>query len=210
MSVHQLNQKTDRENGPVRILRVDASAQGDGSTTRTLSNDLIARLKEIHGHATVTTRDLSQGLPVLDETWVSANSIEPDQRSDAQSSAIELSDRLIAEMRDADILVIGVPVYNFSVPAALKTWIDQVVRPRVTFRYTEAGPEGLLKGKKAYLVAASGGTAVGSEIDFATPYMRYILGFVGIEDVTVIAADRQMIDDTATAKAKAEISELAA
>jgi FMN-dependent NADH-azoreductase len=113
-----------------------------------------------------------------------------DQRSAAQRAALAESDALVAELAAADLLVIGVPIYNFGVPAALKAWVDMVARARLTFRYTENGPEGLLRGKRAYLVVASGGTAVGSEIDFATGYLRHVLGFLGIEDVQIIAADR--------------------
>ncbi len=89
-------------------------------------------------------------------------------------------------MRQADVIVIGLAVYNFSVPAAFKAWIDQVVRSKVTFRYTENGPEGLLENKKAYVVIASGGTKVDSDIDFFSAHVRYILAFIGINDVTFI------------------------
>ena len=93
-------------------------------------------------------------------------------------------------MRRTDVIVIGAPVYNFSIPASLKAWIDMIARARLTFRYTDSGPEGLLKGKKAYVVVATGGVPVGSPVDFATPYLRHALAFVGITDVEVIAADR--------------------
>jgi len=93
----------------------------------------------------------------------------------------------------ADVLVIGVPIYNFGIPAALKAWVDMVARARLTFRYTEQGPEGLLRVKRAYLVVASGGTAAGSAVDFATGYLRHVLGFLGIDDVEIIAADRAQV-----------------
>ena len=99
------------------------------------------------------------------------------------------SDTLVAELEAADVLVIGTPIYNFAIPAALKAWFDQVARPRVTFRYTEDGSVGLLGGKKAYIVVASGGVPVGSPVDFATPYIRHMLGFLGISDVEIVAAD---------------------
>jgi len=118
------------------------------------------------------------------------------------------SDELIAELEAADTIVIGVPVYNFAIPAALKAWVDQIARARRTFRYTETGPEGLLKGKKAYLVVASGGVPVGSDYDFATGYLRHVLGFVGITDVTVIEAGQQMMDGEAVTRATAAIDEL--
>jgi len=208
MTVHQLNDTA--HDSPIKVLRIDASARQNGSTTRALGDDLIARLNAVHGEIVVTERDLSSGLPFLNEGWVGANFTDPDQRSEEQNAELALSDELIAELKDADVLVIGVPVYNFGVPAVLKAWVDLIARARVTFRYTENGPVGLLEGKKAYLVAASGGTAIGSEIDFATPYMRHVLGFVGVHDVTVIAADRQMADETAQERARGDIAELAA
>ncbi len=120
-----------------------------------------------------------------------------------------MSDSLVAELKDADVLVIGVPIYNFNVPASLKAWIDMIARARLTFRYTENGPEGLLQGKKAYLVVATGGVPVGSPVDFATPYLKHALGFIGITDVEIIAADRLNSQaDEAMDSARARIAEL--
>ncbi|MEM1074079.1 MAG: NAD(P)H-dependent oxidoreductase [Pseudomonadota bacterium] len=188
------------------ILRIDASARNAGSTTR----DLTARIAEQIG-GEVTYRDLSEAIPQIDETWVNANFTPADQRTDAQKQALALSDSLIEEIKAADVLVIGVPIYNFGVPAALKAWIDQVCRAGLTFKYTENGPVGLLDGKRAVLAVASGGTAAGSEIDFATGYMRHVLGFIGISEVDIVAADRLMVDaDAALAKASTEIDALAA
>ncbi|MFD0859718.1 FMN-dependent NADH-azoreductase [Roseovarius aquimarinus] len=186
------------------ILQIDSSARRDGSTTRALTDRISARL----GGA-VTRRDLAAPLPQIDEAWVGANFTPEADRSEAQKAALALSDTLIAEIEAADVLVIGVPIYNFGVPAALKLWIDQVARAGRTFRYTEAGPVGLLTGKRAVLAVASGGTALGSEIDFATGYMRHVLGFIGITDVEVVEAGRQMVDaDAAQAKADAGIEAL--
>ncbi len=113
---------------------------------------------------------------------------DPDARSDTQVAELAASDALVAEREAADVIVIGAPIYNFNIPAVLKAWIDKVVGARVTFRYDENGPEGLLKDKKAYVVMASGGVTMGSAMDFASPYIRYILGFVGIHDVEFISA----------------------
>lgn len=108
-------------------------------------------------------------------------------------------------------MVIGVPMYNFSIPAALKAWIDQVARAGVTFSYTENGPVGLLNGKRAILALATGGTKLDSEIDFATDYMKHVLGFLGIHDVEVVSADQQMVDaEEAQSKADKSIQSLAA
>ncbi|MCH8159834.1 MAG: NAD(P)H-dependent oxidoreductase, partial [Proteobacteria bacterium] len=107
-----------------------------------------------------------------------------------QRKTLAYSDTLVAELQNADVLVIGVSMYNFSITATLKAWIDMIARARLTFRYTENGPQGLLSGKKAYLVVATGGVPVGSPMDFATPYLRHALAFVGITDVEIVAADR--------------------
>ena len=188
------------------ILQIDTSARVQGSTSRQLSTRIAAKLG-----GKITRRDLNAGVPQIDETWIAANFTPADQRTEAQTAALALSDSLIAEIMEADVLVIGVPVYNFGVPAALKAWIDQIARTGVTFKYAETGPKGLLSGKRAILAVASGGTKVGSEIDFATGYMRHILGFIGITDVEIIAADALMADaDAALAKANAAIDSLAA
>ena len=188
------------------ILQIDTSARVQGSTSRQLSARIAAKLG-----GKITRRDLNAGLPQIDETWIAANFTPADQRTEAQTAALALSDSLIAEIMEADVLVIGVPVYNFGVPAALKAWIDQIARTGVTFKYAETGPKGLLSGKRAILAVASGGTSVGSEIDFATGYMRHILGFIGITDVEIIAADALMADAVAAlAKANAAIDALAA
>ncbi|MEH6790389.1 FMN-dependent NADH-azoreductase [Parasphingorhabdus sp.] len=171
------------------ILRVDASARRAGSSSRALGDALIAKL----GAEAVVSRDLAEPLPHVTEDWVHANFTDEADRSDEQRAELALSDQLVAELFAADILVIASPVYNFGIPAALKAWIDLVARARKTFLYTENGPQGLLTGKKAYVLIASGGTAIGSEIDFASGYLRHVLGFIGIDDVTIIAADQQMI-----------------
>ena len=119
------------------------------------------------------------------------------------------SDALVEELRGADVVVIGSPIYNFGVPAALKAWVDMIARARLTFRYTPEGPRGLLDGKKAYVVIASGGVPVDSPVDFATPYLRQALRFVGITDVDVIAADQlNKAGDDSIDTARMRIAEL--
>lgn len=167
------------------ILHINSSAREQGSITRTLSAQLVDKLQQQTG-AKVQQRDLRNGMPFLDEAWVNANFTDPAQRSREQQAALIYSDSLVDELRQATQLVIAVPIYNFGVPAVLKAWIDQIARARETFRYTENGPEGLLKGKKAFVVIASGGVPIGSAMDFVTPYLKQVLGFIGIEDVAVI------------------------
>lgn len=193
----------------MKILTINGSARGEGSVSKQLADELVAALEEREGHVEVLHRDLSAGLPFIHEDWVAANYTPAEERSSTQHETLALSDALVEEIKDADVLVIGVPVYNFSIPATLKAWIDLIARARLTFRYTEHGPEGLVRGKKAYLAVATGGTAIDSAADFATPYLRYILGFIGITDIEVVAAERLNVDAAAAMDAaRARIAEL--
>jgi FMN-dependent NADH-azoreductase len=194
---------------PLNVLEVSASGRTRDSISRTLSRELISGLESRHGDVDVTRRDLADGIPLLDESWIGANFTPEEERSEEQRKTLALSDALVGELQAADIIVIGVPVYNFGIPAALKAWIDMIARARLTFRYTAEGPEGLLKGKKAYIVYASGGVPVESAADFATPYLRHALAFVGITDVDVIAADRLNSDaESALDRARQRIADL--
>lgn len=189
------------------ILHIDASARRTGSATRDLSDRIVKHL----GAARIIRRDLATPLPLLTEDWINANFTPDDQRDAVQRDQLALSDELVQELQQADTIVIGLPIYNFSVPAAFKAWIDLVARAGLTFAYSENGPKGLLEGKRAVLAIASGGTAVGSEIDFATNYARHVLGFIGIQDVDVIAADKMALDaDAALSSAHKAVTELAA
>jgi FMN-dependent NADH-azoreductase len=172
----------------MKILEVSASGRRGDSVSRMLSNDIIEALETREGAVEVVRRDLARGIPLVDEHWIQANFTPEEERSRDQREVLAVSDLLVEELQAADTLVIGSPIYNFGVPAALKAWIDMIARARKTFRYTSNGPEGLLKGKKAYAVIASGGVPVDSPADFATPYLRHTLKFVGITDVDVIAA----------------------
>lgn len=182
-------QDTKRQ-APLKVLEIAASGRNEGSVSRRLSGDLVGALEERHGNIELTRRDLGRGVAFVDDAWIDANFTAAEERSAEQRAALAQSDALVAELKAADVLVIGVPIYNFGIPAALKAWIDMVARARLTFRYTENGPQGLLEGKKAYVIVASGGVPVDSAVDFATPYLRHALGFIGITDVDVIAADR--------------------
>lgn len=196
----------------LRVLRVDASGRATGSVTRALGDLLLAGLRDrAAGLAdlSITRRDVASGLPFVDAAWIGANFTDPDARDASQRDALAGSDALVREVMEADVLVIGVPLYNFGVPASLKAWIDQIARARLTFRYGENGPVGLLGGKKAYLLVASGGVAVGGAADFATPWLKFVLGFLGIDDIEVIAADQGMQrGDAARAAAAARIAEV--
>ncbi len=144
-------------NANIKILRIDSSARGDGSEARALSDGLIGHI-EATAKTTVTHRDLAVDTPnFLNEAWVGANFTDPDGRSAAQAADLAVSDALVAELEAEDVIVIGAPIYNFSIPAVLKAWIDLIARAKVTFRYGENGPEGLLKNKKVYVMMASDG-----------------------------------------------------
>ena len=191
---------------PETILHIDASARLADSVSRQLSSRIVERLG-----GDVIRRDLAQPLPQITQDWVTANFTPPEDRSTAQRDTLALSDRLVDELHAARTIVIGTPIYNFGVPAALKAWIDLVARAGLTFRYSDTGPVGLLTGKRAIIAIASGGTAVGSEIDFASGYLRHVLGFLGITEVEIIAADQIMINaDQALTGAHERIDTLAA
>jgi FMN-dependent NADH-azoreductase len=193
----------------LKVLEVAASGRSKDSVSRMLSADLIGALEARHEQIELTRRDLAQGVSLVDENWIGANFTAAEERTPSQREALAESDALVAELQAADVIVIGMPVYNFGIPAALKAWVDMITRARLTFRYTENGPEGLVKGKKAYIVLASGGVPVDSPVDFATPYMRQALSFVGIEDIEVIAADQlgSRADDSID-EARAQIAQL--
>ncbi|MEE4162134.1 MAG: NAD(P)H-dependent oxidoreductase [Woeseiaceae bacterium] len=191
------------------ILEISASGRSGDSVSRQLSGDLVTALEARFGDATVVRRDLNDGIGFVDEAWIAANLTPDDERTPSQRERLAESDTLIAELEMADVIVIGTPMYNFGVPATLKAWVDQVARARITFRYTENGPVGLLEGKQAYVVLATGGVPVDAPVDFATPYLRHALGFIGITDVTVIAADRlNARGDEAVDAARSKIAEL--
>lgn len=194
---------------PVKVLRIDASGRTDQSSTRNLTDNLLDALQARYTTVEVARRDLAAGMAHVDQDWITANFTPEDERNAGHRQKLSYSDRLVEELKEAEVIVIGVPIYNFGVPAALKAWVDMVARARLTFRYTENGPEGLLTGKKAYLVVASGGVAVDSEFDFATPYMRHALGFLGITDVEIVTAMQQNLrGDESISDARAQIANL--
>jgi FMN-dependent NADH-azoreductase len=169
------------------ILHIDASGRKTSSVSRKMSDKIIQNISS--DRSTVTYRDVSQGLPFIDELMIGAYFTQKAERSEQQDQAIAISDTIVKELIEADTLVIGIPIYNFSMPAGFKAWSDLAARVGETFSYTENGPVGLLEGKKAYIAVASGGTIVASEIDFLTPWLRHFLGFIGIQDVKIVQAE---------------------
>lgn len=195
----------------MHILHLDSAVTGADSVSRKLTADIVAKLKSQNPDATVNYRDLNEGVPAIDNAFYKAVRLAPENPTAEQQKLIDTSDAFLKEIQDADVLVIGSPVYNFAIPAQLKNWIDQIARSGVSFRYTAEGPEGLLKGKRAIVAYSSGGTPLGSEADFNSGYLRHILGFVGITDVTFVPADRLAVDrDASFARAQEALDQIAA
>ncbi len=174
----------------MKILQVNSSARAEGSHSTKLANALVERLSATQPQAVVTVRDLGRTPhPMLDETALQALFTPAEQRTSEQAARVALDDALIAEIQSADVVVLGVPMYNFGVPAQLKSWIDAISRAQVTFRYTEQGPEGLLKGKKVYVVLTRGGLYRNTPTDTQTPYLKTLFGFLGMTDVQFMYAE---------------------
>lgn len=183
------------------ILRVDSGADHPGSVSRKLADELLVRL--CRDGDRVVRRDASVNLPFVSAEWVGA------AFAGADPAALALSDELVDELLSAEELVLVAPVYNFGIPAAMKAWVDQVCRAGRTFRFTETGPEGLVGAKRAWIVSASGGTVIGGPADFNTGYLRAVLGFLGVQDVRVIAAEQlQLAGEAAITKAYEDLHRL--
>lgn len=192
-------------------LRIDASGRYDGSNSRALADAFITKLREAEPSMTLLRHDLAQGVPFVDQAWIEANFTPEDQRTHSHMNALAYSDRLVDDLFAADLIVLATPIYNFAVPASLKAWVDLVCRARKTFRYTERGPVGLLENKSAYVIVTSGGVEVGSAMDFASDYLRHVLGFIGIQRIEIIPAD-QLVNapEPTISRAQARLDKLAA
>ncbi|HEX9206936.1 MAG TPA: NAD(P)H-dependent oxidoreductase [Steroidobacteraceae bacterium] len=196
-------------------LQLQTSLFGDAAQSTRLATRLIEALASTEranapGRAepVIVTRDLARDpLPHLTAERFAALATPADQRTPAQAQIAAESDALVAELQAADVIVIGLPMYNFGVPSTLKTYFDHVARAGVTFRYTAQGPEGLLRGKKAYVVATRGGKYSGTPQDLQSAYVRQFLGFVGITDVEFIYAEGLALGDESRAAALAEAGE---
>ena len=191
------------------ILKIDASANTSASVSKMLGDKLSEKLQHNFPNTPVKQRDLNNGLTFVDEQWINAKVTPADQRTLYQQQQLELSDTLIAEIQDADRIIITTPMYNFGVPATLKAWIDQVCRAGVTFKYTTEGPVGLLKGKQVDIIITTGGVPLKSPVDFVSDYLKQVFRFIGIEHINIIAADQMAINaDTGIKKAQRQIEDL--
>ena len=174
----------------MKILQVNSSARLDSSFSTRLANGLVARLRTEHPAASLTVRDLARTPhPALDESALQALFTPVEQRTPEHHARVAQDDALIAELQAADVVVLGVPMYNFGVPSQLKNWIDAVSRAGVTFRYTANGPEGLLKGKTVYVALTRGGKYRNTPADTMVPYLKMVLSFLGMTDVHFVYAE---------------------
>ena len=178
----------------MKLLQIDSSAR-TSSVSRKLTAEFAKEWKRAHPSGEVITRDLpATKLPAITDDW-SATYLDPSTLNSAQQSYLSTSDQLIDELQSADTIVIGAPMYNFSIPASLKAWIDQIVRMGKTFQYGPDGIKGLMRDKQVVVITSRGGsyqTGTPTEsFDFQTPYLRHILGFIGVSNITFIHADNQ-------------------
>ena len=172
------------------LLQLNTSIfSADGQSSR-LADSFVAKWRAANPGAEIIARDLARDpVPHLDAQRFGAFIAKPESRTPAQQAVVDYSDQLIGELKRADVIVIGLPMYNFGVPSTLKAYFDHVARAGETFRYTENGPVGLLTGKKAYLLATRGGKYAGTPHDFETSFVRQFLQFVGIDDVEFVYAE---------------------
>ena len=188
----------------MNILQINSSLRGAASETTRVAHNVVARLVAANPDARVTVRDVgAQALPVLDEAMLGALFTPVDARSEAQAALVARYDALIEEVRAADAVVIGAPMYNFGMPTQLKTWFDAIARAGVTFRYTETGPEGLLKGKRVFVTTARGG-AYPADADPQVPHIRMLLNFLGMTDHQFIYSNGQSMGPDVAAQGQAD------
>ncbi|MGY2291083.1 FMN-dependent NADH-azoreductase [Pseudomonas sp. SDO528_S397] len=173
-----------------RVLIIESSARQQDSISRQLTQQFIGQWKAAHPDDQISVRDLAVNpVPHLDANLLGGWMKPAEQRNAIEQSALERSDELTDELLAADVLVMAAPMYNFAIPSTLKAWLDHVLRAGVTFKYTATGPQGLLTGKRAIVLTARGGIHTGSSTDHQEPYLRQVMGFIGVHEVTFIHAE---------------------
>jgi len=196
-----------------RILHIDSSLNGDNAVAAQLTQKWLENIRQQGANIQVSQRDLSSAdLPHLTGEQHAGFNAPEAERTPHQQLAIELSDNLISELRAADTIVLGVPLYNFGIPSSLKAWIDHVARSGETFNYTSEGPVGTLTGKKVIVIATRGGVYAGSPNDNQTPYLKQVLGFIGLTDVEFVYAEGLAMSgrrEESIANAEAQLNALA-
>jgi FMN-dependent NADH-azoreductase len=198
------------------LLQINASIQnGNGQSSR-LADQFVSAFRTRHPEASIVVRDVAaaESVPHLDSERFGAFITAPENRTAAQQAVVAYSDALIHEIKQADVIVLGLPMYNFGVPSQLKAYFDHIARAGVTFAYTEKGPVGKLTGKKVYVFAARGGLYAGTPMDTQSGYVRDFLGFLGLTDVQFVYAEGLAVSpqskEAGLAKAAAEIARIAA
>ncbi|WP_207513651.1 FMN-dependent NADH-azoreductase [Longitalea luteola] len=199
-----------------KILNIVSSAKGEHSYSNKLSNAIIDKLLTVYPDSHVKTHDLTKNpLPHLHPEHVTAFFTPEEQRTQDHKELVSYSDQAISDLKEADIIVIGVPLYNFSIPSSLKAWIDHIVRAGVTFNYVDGAPKGLVTNKKVYLAMATGGVYSDGPMkpyDFAEPFLKFILNFIGLNDVTTFRVEGTALPhlkDAAFPKAVETVQEFA-
>ncbi|MEN2395650.1 FMN-dependent NADH-azoreductase [Pseudomonas halotolerans] len=173
-----------------RVLIIESSARQQDSVSRQLTQTFISQWKAAHPADEISVRDLAVNpVPHLDAHLLGGWMKPVEQRNDIENASLERSNQLTDELLDADVLVMAAPMYNFAIPSTLKAWLDHVLRAGVTFKYTPTGPQGLLTGKRAFVLTARGGIHAGASSDHQEPYLRQVMAFIGIHDVTFIHAE---------------------
>ena len=192
----------------MKIYQIDCSARKKGSTSRELAKKLLVKIKKSEDE--VIYRDLDDEMLFVAGLTESGMSIPENERTEQHKKMFELSDKLVKELKESDIIIISTPIYNFGPPATLKAWSDLAARVKSTFKYSEDGKQiGLLENKKVYLVITSGGTKIGSKEDFLTPWLIHVLNFFGIKNIQIISADQMSIDyEGSVKKAEDEINKV--
>jgi len=177
----------------MKIYQIDASARKKGSTSRALAKKLLKKIEKPGDE--IIYRDLDDEMLFVAGLTESGMSIPENERTDHHKKMFELSDKLVKELKESDIIIISTPIYNFGPPATLKAWSDLAARVKSTFKYTSDGKQiGLLENKKVYLVITSGGTKIGGDDDYLTPWLKHVLNFFGIRKIKTICADQMAID----------------
>ena len=192
----------------MKIYQIDSSARKEGSTSRSLAKKLLDKIKKPED--SVIYRDLNDEMVFVTGLTESGMNIDAKDQNENHKRMFKLSDQLVKELKESDIIIISAPIYNYGPPATLKAWSDLAARIGETFRFKPNGRrEGLLKNKKAYLVITSGGTKLNSNEDFLTPWLKFILNFFGIEKIDIICADQMALDyDKSIKNAELQIKKL--
>ena len=177
----------------MKIYQIDSSARKQGSSSRALAKKLLEKIKKPDDE--IIYRDLDDEMVFVTGLTESGMNIDQKDQNENHKKMFELSDKLVKELKESDVIIISAPIYNYAPPATLKAWSDLAARVGETFRFKENGRrEGLLKNKRAYLVITSGGTKLNSKEDFLTPWLKFILNFFGIEKIDIISADQMSLD----------------